>query len=196
MALMVLPSWLLSLSLLLRSFCDHSVHRMRIGRASDAHRMRIRLKFGCASDMHSMCSSSAPCLCLGAPHKTFGLALVLLLGSSALPWFSSSAPVLGPVTRCSARNLWPRVSSPPWLLGLALVLILGPIPRPGRCSSVPFFGPIPWRCFGAPHKTLGCAPVPRSRCPSSVPTGPTVLRTKPSLLRSSASVLPSGKFLI
>jgi hypothetical protein len=30
------------------------------------------------------CSSLTPCLCLGAPHGTFGLALaVLLLGSSA-----------------------------------------------------------------------------------------------------------------
>jgi hypothetical protein len=115
------------------------------------------------------CSSSAPCLRLGAPHETFGLASVLLLGSSASPWFSSSAPVLGPMTRCSARNLRPCAGSPPWLLGLALVLILGPIPRPRRCSSVPFFGPIPWRCFNAPHETLGCAPAPQSRCPVPLP---------------------------
>jgi hypothetical protein len=37
MAFMVLSSSLLSLSLLLRSFCDHSIHGMRIGRASDSN---------------------------------------------------------------------------------------------------------------------------------------------------------------
>jgi hypothetical protein len=36
MALLVLLSLLLSSSLSLRSFCDHSVHRMRIGWASDS----------------------------------------------------------------------------------------------------------------------------------------------------------------
>jgi hypothetical protein len=85
-------------------------------------------------------SSLARRCLLCAPHKTFGLASVLFLVSSASPRFSSSASVLGPIP-------WPR-----------------------RRSSVPFFGPIPWRCFGAPHKTLGCAPVPRSWCSSSVPT--------------------------
>jgi hypothetical protein len=54
MALMVLSSSLLSSLSLFRSFCDHSVHRMRIGRALDAHRTRIGFKFGCASDTHSM----------------------------------------------------------------------------------------------------------------------------------------------
>jgi hypothetical protein len=105
-------------------------------------------------------------LCLGAPHKTFGVASVLLLGSLASSRFSSSAPVLGP------------------------------IPRPRKCSLLPFFGPIPWPCFGAPNGTLCCAPVPRSRCSSLVPTGPSVLRTKPSLLSSLASALSSSKFLI
>jgi hypothetical protein len=63
----------------------------------------------------------APPWFLGAPHETcglgpflglsgprfFGLALVLLLGSL-------------PSTRCSARNLWPRLGAPPWLLGVLL----------------------------------------------------------------------------
>jgi hypothetical protein len=47
--LMVLSSSLLSSSSLLRSFCDHSIHRMHIGRAPDAHRTRI----GRASDSNS-----------------------------------------------------------------------------------------------------------------------------------------------
>jgi hypothetical protein len=49
MAFMVLSSSLLSLSLLLRSFCDHSVHRMRIGRASDSNSDARPIRIWCAA---------------------------------------------------------------------------------------------------------------------------------------------------
>jgi hypothetical protein len=49
MAFMVLSSSLLSLSLLLRSFCDHSVHRMRMGRASDSNLDARPIRIRCAA---------------------------------------------------------------------------------------------------------------------------------------------------
>jgi hypothetical protein len=51
MAFMVLSSslLLLSLSLLLRSFCDHSVHRMRIGCASDSNSDARPIRIRCAA---------------------------------------------------------------------------------------------------------------------------------------------------
>jgi hypothetical protein len=69
------------------------------------------------------CSSSAPpYLCPGATHKTFGLALVLLLLS--IPW-----PCLG---------------APPWFLGLALVLLLGSLVLCTKAS------PLLWPQFSHP----------------------------------------------
>jgi hypothetical protein len=49
MAFMVLSSSLLSSSLLLRSFCDHSVHRMRIGRALDSNLDACPIRIRCAA---------------------------------------------------------------------------------------------------------------------------------------------------
>jgi hypothetical protein len=49
MAFMVLSSLLLSSSLLLRSFCDHSVHRMRIGRAADSNSDVRLIRIRCAA---------------------------------------------------------------------------------------------------------------------------------------------------
>jgi hypothetical protein len=56
-----------------------------------------------------------PFLGLGGPW--FGLASVLLPGSSPSPW-------------CSARNRWHRLCSPPWLLSLESVFLLGSSPWP------------------------------------------------------------------
>jgi hypothetical protein len=56
-------------------------------------------------------------------------------------------------------------------------------------ASAVLLYPFSVRYFGALHKTLGGAPVPWSRCSSSVP-GSSVLRKKPSsLLRCSASLV-------
>jgi hypothetical protein len=49
MAFMVLSSSLLPLSLLLRSFCDHFVHWMRIGCASDSNSDARPIRIRCAA---------------------------------------------------------------------------------------------------------------------------------------------------
>jgi hypothetical protein len=96
MTLMVLTSSLLSLLsslLLLRRFCDHSVHRTRIG-----------FKFGCAS--------SILWPRFGAPPGLLGFDSVLRTKPSASPRCSSLAPRCSPlVPRCSTLNLWPQCSS-------------------------------------------------------------------------------------
>jgi hypothetical protein len=61
----------------------------------------------------------APPRFLGAPHETCGLGPFLGLSG---PRFFGLASVLlpgsSPLTRCSARNLRPRLGAPPWLLGV------------------------------------------------------------------------------
>jgi hypothetical protein len=112
--------WFFGLALVL--LLSSSPHRLRLGaqtKPSASHRCSYSASHRCSPSVpwcsarnlrprslpRPWCSSPAPRLRLGAPHKTFGLASVLLLGSSVFSLGSSVLRTKPAASQCSSSVL-------------------------------------------------------------------------------------------